>query len=110
MSENSNPTFPDPQSLIKKGQFYFIYDSPGLFVLEDKTKRGLEVREKRIDEKYNVQADIGVHGIHEYREGPNSVKFADFTEFDPSRFVICISFWRSRIFCSVHHGLGKILN
>ena len=63
MPENSSPSSPESQSLVKKGQFYFIYDKPCLFVLEDKTKRGLEVREKRIDEKYNVEADFGM--IHD---------------------------------------------
>ena len=50
-------------SLIKKGQFYFIYDRSPDLVLEDKTKRGLEVREHVLDDKYGVQADRGV--IHD---------------------------------------------
>jgi len=36
-------------NLIKKGRFYFIYDNPKQWILEDKTKRGLEVREKSND-------------------------------------------------------------
>lgn len=48
---------------VKKGQFYFIYDSDPHLVLEDKTKRGLEVREHVPDEKYGVEADRGV--IHD---------------------------------------------
>jgi hypothetical protein len=47
-------------NLIKKGQFYFIYDNDLNFVLEDKTKRGLEVRENVFDEKLSVQADKGM--------------------------------------------------
>ena len=47
------------RNLIKKGRFYFIYDHDLDFVLEDKTKRGLEVRENIFDEKYAVQADKG---------------------------------------------------
>ena len=47
-------------NLIKKGHFYFIYDNDLNFVLEDKTKRGLEVRENVFDEKLNVQADKGM--------------------------------------------------
>jgi hypothetical protein len=46
-------------NLIKKGHFYFIYDNDLNFVLEDKTKRGLEVRENVFDEKLSVQADRG---------------------------------------------------
>ncbi len=47
-------------SLIKKGQFYFIFERDLDLVLEDKTKRGLEVREHVVDEKYRVEADRGV--------------------------------------------------
>jgi hypothetical protein len=50
-------------NLVKKGQFYFIYDSAPNLVLEDKTKRGLEVREHVLDEKYGVKADRGM--IHD---------------------------------------------
>ena len=49
--------------LVKKGQFYFIYDRDHRLVLEDKTKRGLEVQEHVLDEKYGVEADKGV--IHD---------------------------------------------
>ena len=47
-------------NLIKKGRFYFIYDHELNLVLEDKTKRGLEVRENVFDEKLSVQADKGM--------------------------------------------------
>jgi hypothetical protein len=50
----------DPRDLAKRGQFYFIYDRPPHLVMEDKTKRGLEVREHVPDEKYGVEADRGV--------------------------------------------------
>jgi len=50
-------------NLIKKGQFYFIYEDAHDLVLEDKTKRGLEVREHILDEKYGVIADWGI--IHD---------------------------------------------
>ena len=50
-------------SLLKKGQFYFIFDNGPNLVLEDKTKRGLEVREHAMDERYRVEADMGV--IHD---------------------------------------------
>lgn len=50
-------------NLIRKGQFYFVYDNGTHLILEDKTKRGLEVREHFFDEKYGVEADRGV--IHD---------------------------------------------
>jgi hypothetical protein len=50
-------------NLVKKGQFYFIYDTSPHFVLEDRTKRGLEVREHMLDEKYGVETDRGM--IHD---------------------------------------------
>jgi hypothetical protein len=50
---------------LKKGQFYEIYEkSDSDFVLEDKTKRGLEVREHGYDNKYGVDSDKGmIYGI-----------------------------------------------
>jgi hypothetical protein len=47
-------------NLIKKGRFYFIYEDEVKLVLEDKTKRGLEVRERVLDEKFGVQGDRGI--------------------------------------------------
>jgi len=49
--------------IAKQGRFYFIYDSADSLILEDKTKRGLERREKTLDEKYGVDADKGM--IHD---------------------------------------------
>jgi hypothetical protein len=49
--------------VLKKGSFYFIKDSETDLVLEDKTKRGLTVKETSIDEKLNVKADKGM--IHD---------------------------------------------
>jgi hypothetical protein len=52
------------RSPLMKGKFYFIYDDDNSnLVLEDKTKRGLEVRERNKDEKYDVDADKGT--IHD---------------------------------------------
>ncbi|MFL6489033.1 MAG: hypothetical protein ACJ70N_06355 [Nitrososphaera sp.] len=45
---------------VKKGQFYLIYDHGLNLVLEDKTKRGLEVKETVIDERLGVQTDKGM--------------------------------------------------
>jgi len=49
--------------VLKKGTFYFVKDSESDIVLEDKTKRGLTVRETSIDEKINVKSDKGM--IHD---------------------------------------------
>jgi hypothetical protein len=46
--------------LIKKGRFYFIFEDASYWVLEDKTKRGLEVKEKTNDPDKNVLSDKGV--------------------------------------------------
>jgi hypothetical protein len=54
---------PEDRALVKKGQFYFIYDTSTDLVLEDKTKRGLEVRERSFDDKYGVEAEKGM--IHD---------------------------------------------
>jgi hypothetical protein len=53
----------DPPDLVKRGQFYFIYDRPPHLVMEDKTKRGLEVRERAVEEKQGVEAELGM--IHD---------------------------------------------
>jgi hypothetical protein len=55
MSEN----FP----ILKKGSFYFIKDGKTDLIMEDKTKRGLTVKERSIDEKLNVDAEKGM--IHD---------------------------------------------
>ncbi|MFB5613300.1 MAG: hypothetical protein ACE5RL_08365 [Nitrosarchaeum sp.] len=49
--------------VLKSGSFYFIKDGNTAFVMEDKTKRGLTVKEMSIDEKLNVKADKGM--IHD---------------------------------------------
>lgn len=49
--------------VIKKGTFYFIKDGNTHLIVEDKTKRGLTVRERSLDEKTNVEADKGM--IHD---------------------------------------------
>jgi len=52
------------RSLPIKGKFYLIYhDDNSNLVLEDRTKRGLEIRERNFDDKYNVLADKGM--IHD---------------------------------------------
>ena len=49
--------------VLKKGSFYFIKDGNTDLIMEDKTKRGLTVKETSIDEKLNVKADKGM--IHD---------------------------------------------
>ncbi len=50
--------------VLKKGSFYYIKDGDSDFVMEDKTKSGLTVKETSIDEKLNVKADKGmIHGL-----------------------------------------------
>ena len=49
--------------ILEKGSFYFIKDGNDNFIMEDKTKRGLTVKETSIDEKLSVKADKGM--IHD---------------------------------------------
>jgi len=49
--------------VLKKGSFYFIKDGDTDLIMEDKTKRGLTVKETSIDEKLKVKADKGM--IHD---------------------------------------------
>lgn len=48
------------QKLLKKGEFFFIYDSDSVLLLEDKTKRGLNPLERSLDEKFGVEAEKGM--------------------------------------------------
>lgn len=47
-------------SPIKKGRFYFIYEDVDNFELVDKTKRGLEIKDKLLDEKTGIEAVRGM--------------------------------------------------
>jgi hypothetical protein len=49
--------------ILKKGSFYIIKESKDDLIMEDKTKRGLTVRERSVDEKLNVMAEKGM--IHD---------------------------------------------
>jgi len=49
--------------ILKKGSFYFIKDGENDLIMEDKTKRGLTVKERSIDDKLNVEAEKGM--IHD---------------------------------------------
>jgi hypothetical protein len=53
------------RTYLKKGQFYSIYQGPDddsnpTLILEDKTKGGLEVRERSFDDKHGVESDKGM--------------------------------------------------
>ncbi len=41
-------------------QFYYIYDGSDSLVLEDKTKRGLEVIDRYFDSKYGAECEGGI--------------------------------------------------
>ena len=49
--------------ILEKGSFYYVKDGNSALVLEDKTKRGLEIKETSIDETLKVKADKGM--IHD---------------------------------------------
>lgn len=57
-SKNSTPDQELP--ILQKGIFYAIRNGSKDLIMEDKTKRGLTVQEKTIDEKYNVMAEKGI--------------------------------------------------
>ena len=56
----SSPTTSSSLSLIKKGKFYHIYEDDKTWVLEDKTKRGLEVKEKTYDSDKDILSEKGM--------------------------------------------------
>lgn len=45
---------------IKSGRFYSIHEERDHLVMEDLTKRGLDVRERYFDTKYGAEADRGI--------------------------------------------------
>ena len=46
---------------LRKGQFYEIYEKGNSdFVLEDKTKRRLEITERSFDDKFGVESEKGM--------------------------------------------------
>lgn len=59
MSEENTISNPEPE-LIKKGKFYFIFEDSQFLILMDKTKRGLEVKDRIIDEKSKVISERGM--------------------------------------------------
>jgi len=59
IQSKNNETNQEP-TILKKGIFYTIIDDPSDIIMEDKTKRGLTVQERSIDEKYGVNSDKGM--------------------------------------------------
>lgn len=55
-NNESEPELP----ILQKGIFYAIRDGKADLVMEDKTKRGLTVQERSIDEKYGVESERGM--------------------------------------------------
>lgn len=49
--------------VVKRGRFYSILENAQELVLEDRTKRGLEVRQRSVDHRNGVEADWGM--IHD---------------------------------------------
>ena len=49
--------------ILKKGSFYLIKETQNDLILEDRTKRGLTVRETSIDDTLKISADKGM--IHD---------------------------------------------
>jgi hypothetical protein len=49
--------------ILKKGSFYIIKDGSDDLIMEDRTKRGLSVKEHSLDENLKVFADKGM--IHD---------------------------------------------
>jgi hypothetical protein len=60
MSSTDSQPSPPSLTLIKKGKFYFIYEYINNWILEDKTKRGLEVKEKSMDLDKDVLSEKGM--------------------------------------------------
>lgn len=59
IQSKNNETSQEP-TILKKGIFYAIVDDTSDIIMEDKTKRGLTVQERSIDEKYGVNSDKGM--------------------------------------------------
>lgn len=49
--------------VLKKGAYYYIKENDSDIILEDRTKRGLTIKETSIDDKHKVSADKGM--IHD---------------------------------------------
>ncbi len=76
--------------VLKKGSFYFIKDGDTDFIMEDKTKRGLTVKETSIDEKLNVKADKGmIHDMDGIGHWVPIRWYFSKNSFDLSQVMVC---------------------
>ena len=55
-----NVSSSDNTNLLRTGRFYSIYETRDHLIMEDKTKSGLEVRERYFDAKYGTYCDSGI--------------------------------------------------
>jgi hypothetical protein len=55
-----NVSSSDNTNLLRTGRFYSIYETRDYLIMEDKTKSGLEVRERYFDAKYGTYCDSGI--------------------------------------------------
>ena len=76
MLSSSNP--------LKSGRFYSIYEASDYLVMEDLTKRGLEIRDKYFDTKYSAECDSGVI----YDGGGRGYKVGVRWYFPKSKFIL----------------------
>ena len=67
-----------------KGSFYYIKDGGSDFVMEDKTKRGLTIKDTSIDDTLKVKADKGM--IHDMDGIGHSVPIRWY--FSKNQFVL----------------------
>ena len=68
----------------KSGRFYSIYEGSDYLVMEDLTKRGLEVRERYFDNKYGAECDSGII----YDGGGTGYRVGIRWYFPKSKFVL----------------------
>jgi hypothetical protein len=55
-----NILYSSTTNLIRDSRFYSIYEASDHLIMEDKTKSGLEVRERYFDAKYGTECDSGI--------------------------------------------------
>lgn len=59
MNEISTTSFP-MDNPIRKGKFYFVFEDSISFILYDKTKRGLEIKDTIIEEQTGITSERGI--------------------------------------------------
>lgn len=58
--ENISNTSDNKQNLLSKGKFFFIYEDSTHYILVDKTKKGLEIKETTIDPERSILSSKGM--------------------------------------------------